>query len=170
MFKCSPNELVADPLWRRFHLHICHLTICTICSISTSCTTCSWYEFKMSWWIFSQTYVGHGCSHCRGAFQDTNREARVVVGLNLWVYWASFTEWLATIVSFVGPRCWLLATWQPRIRWGPPGTRWHLFLSSNLVHHHHLADVYSYFFGDTMWRLNDPIIRDTCLLCWEERS
>ena len=75
MFKCSPNELVANPLWRRFHLHICHLTICTICSISTSCTTCSWYEFKMSWWILSQTYVGHGCSHCGGAFQDTNRGA-----------------------------------------------------------------------------------------------
>ena len=110
----------------------------------------------------------------------TRTEARLVVGSDLCEFIVNLS--LLDLVHGVtrdncvfcgtASRCWL-ATWQPRIRWGPPGrqaphgTRWHLFLSSDLVH---LLDTYSYFFGDTMWRLNDPIKRDTCLLCWEERS
>ena len=149
---------------------------------SSSCTSCLHHLhhrlcFRWVLHIFSQTGIGHGCSHCQTE----------------WVVWLDLCEFIGSRSQndsrpdncVFCRRCWWGVGGQGCDEGHKQGTRWHLFLSSSLCSTwlggspsgpfsgpwspelvqlpfwgHHVTLEWPHH----MWHT------DTCLLCWQERQ
>ena len=145
---------------------------------SSSCTSCLHHRLCFRWVLHIQSNW-----NWPRLFPLSNREG-CLVGF-VWVYWVSFTEWLAPrqlcLLSSM-----LVVGSQGCDEGHKQGTRWHLFLSSSLCSTCRLGGspsgpwcgpwspelVQLLFWGHQvtlewphhMWHT------DTCLLCWQERQ
>ena len=146
---------------------------------SSSCTSCLHHRLCFRWvlHIFSQTGIGHGCSHCQ-----TER----VVWLDLCEFIGSRSQNDSRPDNCVFcRRCWWGVGGQGCDEGHKQGTRWHLFLSSSLCSTWLGGSPSGPFSGPWspelvqlpfwghqvtlewphhMWHT------DTCLLCWQERQ